>query len=641
MLKHLFSPFTLKGRTIKNRCVVPPMVSNFCNHDGTATERFIAYHEAKARGGFGMIITEDFAIDPRGKGFVDIPGLYNDDQSPGFAEFTKRIHKYDVVLIAQIYHCGRQTSSAVIDGKEVWAPSAIPCPFSPDMPHEMTIEEIKKTISQYGDTARRAEAAGFDGIEVHGAHGYLIAQFMSPYSNKRTDEYGGNLINRMRFALEVVNDIRSKVSPNFIVGYRISADEFVAGGRTIEDTKAIIPYLEKAGIDYVHATAGVYRSFEAQIPSMYGRHGWIGDLAAEIKKITTLPVISVGRHNDPHTANAVLASGKADLISMGRQSLCDPDTPNKAREGRFEDIRTCIGCHHGCVGGLLQNIPISCVLNPTLGHESEFGPVEKTDSPKNIMVVGAGPAGLQAAISAAQAGHKVSVFEKKRWVGGQFRLGAVPVAKGEIINFINWQMNELKKLGVEVKTNTEVDLNMVMEAAPDIVIAATGAEPIIPGIPGVKKPMVTTAHAVLEGSVNPTGNIVVIGGGCVGAETANHLASNLKSVTLIEMLGQLASDEVVVPRWDLLADLEKNRVNVRLNTKVKEIKDDGVIVICGDREEFIPADSVILAVGAKPNNVFAEVLTQAGYDVRTLGDAVKAGLVGDAVMQGFLLGREL
>ena len=640
MLDHLFSPFKLKGKTLKNRCVVPPMVSNFCNHDGTATERFMAYHEAKAKGGFGMIITEDFAIDPRGKGFVDIPGLYNDEQIPSFVEFTKRIHNYDVVLIAQIYHCGRQTSSSVIEGQEVWAPSAIPCPFSPDMPHEMTIEEIKKTISQYGDTARRAEAAGFDGIEVHGAHGYLIAQFMSPYSNKRTDEYGGNLINRMRFALEVIKDIRSKVSPDFIVGYRISADEFVAGGRSIEDTKSIIPYLEKAGIDYVHATAGVYRSFEAQIPSMFERHGWIGDLAAEIKKITTLPVISVGRHNDPHTANAVLASGKADLISMGRQSLCDPETPNKAREGRFEDIRTCIGCHHGCVGGLLQNVPISCVLNPTLGHEAEFPPV-KTDTPKNVMVIGAGPAGLQAAISAAQAGHHVSVFEKKRWVGGQFRLGAVPVAKGEIINFINWQMNELKKLGVEVKTCTEVTMDIVKTAAPDIIVAATGADPIVPRIPGVEKSLVTTAHAVLEGNVNPSGKIVVIGGGCVGAETANHLASNLKSVTLVEMLDQIASDEVVVPRWDLLADLEKNRVNIRVKTTVQEIKDDGIVVTFNGKEEFIPADVVVLAVGSKPNKAFAEELIKAGYDVRILGDAVKAGLVGPAIMQGFLFGREL
>lgn len=641
MLDYLFSPFILKGRTIKNRCVVPPMVSNFCNHDGTVTERFMAYHEAKARGGFGMIITEDFAVDPRGKGFVDIPGLYDDAQISGFAEFTKRIHKYNVVLIAQIYHCGRQTSSAVIDGKEVWAPSAIPCPFSPDMPHEMTIKEIKKTISQYGDTARRAEAAGFDGIEVHGAHGYLIAQFMSPYSNKRTDEYGGNLINRMRFTLEVLKDIHSKVSPGFIVGYRISADEFVAGGRTIEDTKAIIPYLEEAGIDYIHVTAGVYRSFAAQIPSMYGHHGWIGNLAAEIKKITKLPVISVGRHNDPHTANAVLASGKADLISMGRQSLCDPDTPNKAKQGHFEEIRTCIGCHHGCVGGLLQNIPISCVLNPELGHESDFQTLKKTTSPKKILVVGAGPAGLQAAISAAQAGHNVFVFEKKRWVGGQFRLGAVPVAKGEIINFINWQMNELKKLGVVVKTDTEVDLNMVKDVAPDVVIAATGADPVIPAIPGVDQAFVTTAHAVLEGNVNPSGNIVVIGGGCVGAETANHLASNLKSVTLVEMLDQIASDEVIVPRWDLLSDLEKNHVNVRLKTKVKEIKKSGVIVLCGEKEEFIPADSVILAVGSKPNKDLANLLIQAGYDVRILGDAVKAGLVGEAIKQGFLLGREL
>lgn len=381
------------------------MVMNLCNTDGTCTERFTAYHEAKAKGGFGMIITEDFAVDPLGKGFVGIPGLWNDGQVDGFKEFTKRIHKYDTVLIAQIYHCGRQTSKAVT-GAAPQAPSAIPCPFSSDMPHELTIEEIHRIVSEYGDCARRAEEAGFDGIEIHGAHGYLIAQFMSPYSNKRMDEYGGSLENRIRFALEVIRDIRSKVSKEFIVGYRISCDEFVTGGRSIEDTKTIVPYLDEAGINYVHATAGVYRSFDAVIPSMYEKHGWISDFAKEIKEVTNLPVITVGRINDPRIADSIIKSGKADLVSLGRQSLADPETPNKAKEGRFSDIRTCIGCHHGCVGNLLANVPGECILIPETGHEFELEPVH-TDSPKKVPVIGSGPAGLEA----AEKGHHVEVYE--------------------------------------------------------------------------------------------------------------------------------------------------------------------------------------------------------------------------------------
>lgn len=640
VLKHLFSPFCINGKELKNRCVVPPMVTNYCNVDGTCTETFAAYHEAKAKGGFGMIITEDFAVDPRGKGFVRLPGLWNDEQIPGFSAFTKRIHQHGTVLIAQIYHCGRQTSRAVI-GQEPWAPSAIPCPFSPDMPHEMTIEEIREVVRKYGDCARRAEAAGFDGIEIHGGHGYLIAQFMSPYSNKRTDIYGGSLQNRMRFSLEIIKDIRSKVSDSFIVGYRISADEFVAGGRTIEDTKTIVPYLEEIGINYIHVTAGVYRSFDAVIPSMHCRHGWIADFAKEVKQAVSIPVITVGRVNDPRIAESILASGKADLVSMGRQSLCDPETPNKAREGRFDDIRTCIACHHGCVGNLLANRPIRCIFNPVLGRESEFPPVKKSDVPKKVMIIGSGPAGLQAAISAAERGHNVTIFEKKRWAGGQFRLGAVPPAKGEIINFIVWQLKRANDLGVDIRYGEEATLSAVKAFTPDAIIAAPGAEPVIPRIPGSDKAHVTTAHAVLEGTANTGGRVVVIGGGCVGAETADHLASNLRSVTLVEMLEAIATDELVVPRWGLLANLKKNNVDLRTGTTVKEIRDDGVLVIKNGVEESIPADTVVLAVGARPVTALTEKLGQAGYAVTVIGDGVKAGLAGEAIMQGFLAGRNL
>lgn len=638
MLNHLFSTFTIEGKQLKNRCVVPAMVMNYCNEDGTCTERFTAYHEAKAKGGFGMIITEDFAVTPGGKGFKYLPGLWNDEQIAGFAEFTERIHKYDTVVIAQIYHAGRQTSRNVI-GQAPWAPSAIPCPFSPDMPHEMTVEEIRETVEQYGDCAYRAKKAGFDGIEIHGAHGYLLAEFMSPYSNKRTDEYGGPLQNRIRFALAIIRNIRKKCGKDFIVGYRISADECVTGGRTLEDTKTIVPYLEEAGISYVHVTAGVYRSFDAVIPSMYCAHAWIADFAKEIKEVTKLPVITVGRYNDARIAENVLACGKADLVSFGRQSLADPETPNKAKEGRFDDIRTCIGCHHGCIGNLLNNTPGQCILNPTLGLESEICQV-MAEKPKRVMVIGAGPGGLQAAISAAECGHQVKVFEKSRWAGGQFRLGSVPAGKGEITSFITWQLHELQKLKVPVLLETEVTKELVKAENPDVIIAATGAAPVIPSIPGVEKAHVVTSHDVLSGTANTGAKVVVIGGGCVGAETANHLASNLKQVTLVEMMEDIAVDEVVVPRWGLLADLEKNKVRILTETTVTEIRDNSV-VLSGRVNEEIPADTVVLSVGARPVNELAEELKAEGYDVRIIGDAAKAGLAGTAISQGFEIGRRL
>ena len=256
VLNSLFSPIALKGKTVKNRLTVPAMVTNYCTADGEATERYIAYHETKAKGGWGLIITEDYAVDPLGKGFSFVPGLWHDGQIEGHKALPERVHKHGAVIIAQIYHCGRQTSEPVIGDTPV-APTAIPCPFSPNMPRELPVSEIKEIVGKFGDCARRAKECGFDGVEIHGAHGYLVAQFMSPYSNKRVDEYGGNLTNRAKFAVEIVEDIRKKCGDDFIIGFRISGDEFVEGGRTLEDTKTIVKMLEAAGLDLIHVSAGV------------------------------------------------------------------------------------------------------------------------------------------------------------------------------------------------------------------------------------------------------------------------------------------------------------------------------------------------------------------------------------------------
>ena len=295
MLDSLFSPITINKRQLKNRCIVPAMVMNLCEEDGSCTERFAAYHEAKAKGGFAMIITEDFAItNVAGKGHQYIGGLWKDEHIPGFKEYTDRLHKWGALSIVQLHHPGRQIG--VIDKDTPWAPSAIPCPFSPDMmPHEMTVAEIKLVVKQFGQAAARAKAAGFDGCELHGAHGYLIEEFMSPYSNKRTDEYGGDLCNRMRFALEIIHEVREQTGPDFIIGYKLSSDEWVSGGLTIEDTKAYVPFLEEAGVDYFGVSVGVYRSGDQIIPSMYTDHGWIANNAKEVKSVASVPVYAIGR----------------------------------------------------------------------------------------------------------------------------------------------------------------------------------------------------------------------------------------------------------------------------------------------------------------------------------------------------------
>ena len=642
MLDSLFSPITINNRQLRNRCIVPAMVMNLCEEDGSCTERFAAYHEAKAKGGFAMIITEDFAItNVAGKGHQYIGGLWKDEHIPGFKEYTDKLHKWGALSIVQLHHPGRQIG--VIDADTPWAPSAIPCPFSPDMmPHEMTQAEIKLVVKQFGQAAARAKAAGFDGCELHGAHGYLIEEFMSPYSNKRTDEYGGDLCNRMRFALEIIHEVREQTGPDFIIGYKLSSDEWVSGGLTIEDTKAYVPFLEEAGVDYFGVSVGVYRSGDQIIPSMYTEHGWIANNAKEVKSVASVPVYAIGRINDTRVANAIIKSGKADMVAMGRQSIADPETPNKAKAGCFTDIRTCVGCLHGCDANVNLEKSGTCELNPIIGHESEAEyQTVMTESPKKVLVIGAGPAGLEAAIGAAKCGHSVTVYDKDRWAGGKYRLASVPPCKGELGAFIVWQMHELKKLNVPVILNTEVTKELVDSVKPDVVIAATGTNPVVPKmIPGYDKDIVVLGTDVLSGKANTGHNVVVIGGGHAGAETANHIASYMKNVTIVELQEDIAMDEVDTPRNALLADLKKNKVRVCASTSVQEIKDHSVVV-SGKYNEEIECDTVVISIGHKPNTVLADELKAAGYDVRVIGDAVSVGLVGPAVRAGYLEGRRI
>lgn len=639
MLEHVFSPLTMRGKTLKNRLTVPAMVMNFCTADGKATERYIAYHEAKAKGGFGMIVTEDYAVEPEGKGFTNIPGLWSDDQIPGHTELANRVHKYDTVLIAQIYHAGRQTNS-FITGHTPYAPSAIPCPVNQEMPEAMSIERVEEVIEKFGDTALRAKKCGFDGVEIHGAHGYLIAQFMSQYTNKRVDKYGGDLENRLRFPVEIIKNIRAKVGEDFIVGFKISSDEYMDGGRTLSDTLTIVPYLEEAGIDYVTVSAGVNGSATKMMPTSYTKHAWNVDAAEEVKKVCSIPVISVGRINDARIADTLIRAGKVDMVAMGRASLADPALPNKSKDGQLKDVRRCIGCLIGCVGNELKGIPCACALNPTLGREYE-GDVEKAVVPKKLAVVGAGPAGLQAAITAAEAGHSVKVYEKSAYAGGQFRLAAVPPCKGEITEFINWQTTQLDKLNVEVAYETEVTADTFDAERPDTIVFAAGATPVVPPIPGVDLPHVVTAQDFLDGKVNYGNSCVVIGGGQVGAETANHLALNWKSVNVVEMQPAVAAEEVLVVRMEMMEDLVKNHVGMHTSTIVKKITETAVVCEKDGAEFELPADMVVIAVGSRANNALADALTAKGFDVKLIGDAEGSGNVMKAVTQGYDLAKTL
>ena len=636
--QRLFEEGLIGNARIRNRFAVPAMVLNYCSEDGYPTERYIAYHEAKSKGGWGLIITQDYAIEPRGKGYTHIPGLWEDGQVEPHAELPKRVHRYGGSIFAQIYHAGRQSNDEIM-GMQPVAPSAIPCPTKKQMPHPLSIDEIDELVTKFGDCARRAKEAGFDGVEVHGAHGYLIAQFMSAYSNKRTDRYGGTVFNRARFPLEIIADIRKKAGEDFPIIFRISGDEFVAGGRGIEETKAICMLLEDAGVDAIHVSAGVYGSRHRIVPPARMPHAHIVDHAWDVKRVVSIPVITVGWINDPVVAEGIITSGKADFVAMGRASLADPDLPNKTKAGELEEIIYCIGCMQGCAEKIRKaGSAGGCMINPMTGHEFEYR-IEPTKEAKNIFVAGGGIAGAEAAMMAARRGHSVRLFEKSDRLGGEYSLAAVAPGKGEIASFLIWQERQLRNLGVEIHLDTPLTPETVEAEQPDAVIVATGSHPITPVIPGAKSERVVHAYDVLSGRASVGDAVIVIGGGMVGSETANHLAAHEKKVSIIEMLDEIATDEETNSRYLLLEDLKHYGVAIYASSRVLGI-DDGKVRIeeRGVEIEVGPADTIVLALGAEPENGLYESLKTLVEELYLVGDARGVRKALEAIEEGFLVG---
>ncbi len=632
----VFTPITVGKVEIKNRFVVAPMVTVFCDQDGMATERFIRYHEEKAKGGWGLITVEDYAVDPIGRGFWT-PGLWKDEQIASHSELVSRVHASGAKIIAQIYHAGRQTVSALV-GKQPVSASPLPCPILGEVPKELTVPEIKTIVSQFGDAALRAKKAGFDGVQIHGAHGYLIAQFMSSYSNKRCDEYGGSLLNRIRFPLEIIEDIRAKCGPDFLIDFRISGDEKVHGGRSIDETRVIAMKLEQKGIDMIHVSAGTYESTWSIIPPMNIRPGWIVDYAAAVKDVVNIPVVTVGRINDPFMAENILASGRADLVAMGRASLADPELPKKFAEGKWKDIRPCIGCQQGCLEILFKNEPIRCLVNPVLGFEYK-NEMKKTANPKKVTVVGGGPAGLEAARAAALAGHVVILYEKSGRLGGQFATAAIPPAKGDISAYISWATGQIEKLGVEIRLDSEFTESHFEQEKPDRVILASGSRPSKPPIPGIDGDNVVVAEDVLWGRASTGKNVVVAGGGMIGCETATYLATLGRHVTVVEMLPSVASDEEFTRQVLMMKMFEEMHIETVTDARITAFDEKGTTIEKDGKTSHIATDTVVLALGMKSDNALAKKL-EGRTDVKVVGDSLDPRNALEAIREGFQAGVE-
>lgn len=638
-LDHLFALGKIGTMSLANRLVVPAMVTNFCTEDGFATERYIRYHEAKAKGGWGLIITEDYPVDIHGRGYTNVAGLWKDEQVESHRQLTDRVHQYDSKIVAQVYHAGRQ-AKAVVAGAQPVAPSAIPCPWMRDLPRELTTAEIKTIISQFGDTARRVKQAGFDGIEIHGGHGYLIAEFMSPYTNKRTDAYGGCFEKRMRFVHEIIDVVRDAVGPDFPILFRFSADEVQPGGRDMAESRMVARLMEAWGVDALHVSTGVYGNYGIVSP-MVIPHAWTVDFAEEIKRLVKLPVITVNRINDPLMADTLLQMGKADFVAMGRGSLADPDLPNKARDGRRESIRYCIGCMEGCTGslrGVAGEGAICCAVNPELGREWN---VDLTPAPKRkkVLIAGGGPAGMDAARAAAQKGHVVVLYEKRSFLGGQFKSAAYPPYKGELASFTAWQIAQLEdNHNVTIHLGTALTAEIARQEKADVLIVATGATAIRPNIPGGDRPKVVMAEDVLLGNV-PTGDVCfVCGGGSVGVEVASHLSIQLKKVTIADLLPEFFPKEDPDIRSGFLNLMDQNKIQQITGAKIVEFAERGVLLEKDGSIVLHPCDTIVLAFGSRKNNALVEELQGCAAKIVTVGDAGGVALLLQATATGFEAG---
>lgn len=620
--KKLFEPIEINGCTIPNRLAVPAMVVSLCTEEGYATERYVKYHEEKAKGGYGLIITEDYAVNRHAGGYKYVAGLYRDDQIEGHKKMTDAVHAHGSKVFCQIYHAGRQSSSDVNGGVQPMAPSPMPSPWNREMPRALTVDEIHQIVADFGSTAARAKKAGFDGIEIHGGNGYLIAGFMSFYENKRTDEYGGCFTNRMRFVHEVYDSVRAAVGPDFPVTIRFSAIEETVSGRAIAESRMIAKLFEEWGFDAINCSNGVYSSHIAgQVSTSFSPNAWTINNAVELKKVVSIPVLGVNRINDPMMADQLIDMGYCDLVGMARGSLADPHLPNKAREGRLDEINYCIGCMQGCTPATTQQIPVRCLVNPSVGREYELT-YEQVENPKRVLVIGGGVAGMQAAIAAAKRGHDVTLWEKSQELGGQFVSAAYPPAKGNYITYVCYLRGEVERNGVKVEFGKAADADAVRAFGADKVILATGGRPKVPALPGVDCGNVLYPEQILLGEANPEGRIYILGGGSNGVETAAHLADLERGDITVVARRYTVADHEGARQIPLRHFCEDHWVHFLLGHQFIEITDEGVVLEHDGERKLHPCDWVVIAMGYESCNELADELSDLGDALVVVGDAL-------------------
>ncbi|MBM9603498.1 oxidoreductase [Desulfopila inferna] len=665
MIDPLFQPITIGSLLVKNRIFMPAMHMNMC-HNSMVTEQLLEFYRKRAEGGAGLISVGYATVD-RLSGNRGNIGAHDDSFLPGLQELAAVIHSGGAAAAVQLNHAGRYNHSFFLGGQKPVAPSAIASRLTRETPREMEAEDIAAVQQSFADAAQRVVNAGFDMVEILAGTGYLISEFLSPLTNKRHDQYGGSLENRLRFGLEIIRSVRSQIG-DFPLLVRINGNDFMEGGSSRDELQYFGVKLAEAGVDALCINVGWH---EAQIPQIVTKvpRGVFAYMAREMKKQVAVPVIASHRINDPQTGRRLIAEGYCDLVAMGRALIADAELPNKARKGEERKILHCVACGQGCFDNLIKMKAVECLCNPLAGHEQDLN-FTTTALPRKVMVVGGGPGGINAALAAAAKGHEVTLYEKDMQLGGQLRLAGASPGRREFLVLADDLTAKLADSTVRVILNTEVDGALLLEEKPHTVIVASGGTPIFPVIEGADMDHVVQAWDVLKKKWVPGENIVIIGGGAVGVETALMVAEQgtlsgeelkfllvngaeslnammelalqgSKKVTLIELQDKLGNNFGRSTRWSMLQDVQRFGVNTRVESRVIRIEKDGVLIEKGGKEEMIPADTVILAVGTLPDNSLQKAAKELNIFCTVIGDASKPATVLEATHHGFRAGLEI
>ena len=641
---HLFSPIKVGETVVKNRVFMPPISTNLADK-GYVTDALVAHYAARAKGGVGLIVTEVTTVEPT---YIYLPGdmsIHDDSFIPGWKKLTEAVHQYDCKILPQLFHPAYM-AFPIPGTPRLIAPSNVGPYYAKEAPRSVTKEELKVIIKQFGEAALRVKTAGADGVEIHAAHAHgLLGGFLSPLYNKRTDEYGGDISGRLRLTLEVIEEVRKMCGKDFIIDVRISGDEYTDGGLNINDMIYVSKTLEKAGVDMLHVSGGTTIARGSSIPAPGTKMGSHALLSEEIKKHVSIPVATVGRITEPWIADEFIANDKADICMIGRANLCDAEFVNKAMSGHVEDIRPCIGCLR-CLTGIMFGKRVSCTINPSLEIENE-DTIKEAEEKKNILVIGSGPAGMEAAFVAHKRGHHVVLCEKDDKLGGEMNLAAVPIAKQDLTLVIKYMAHKLE--GVDVRLNTEVTLEMLKNEFKDYeVIAGTGASPIVIN-PFTQFKSWMTADDVLAGRAFPGRKIVIIGGGSVGCETADYLAPLIndlfprnRDVTILEMADGVMMNESGPGRSLLVRRMMEKGVKIITSAKVDSVTETEINYTQDDVTHTIKdADTLIFAAGYKKNQAVEEMLEESGLNYHMIGDAHEIGNIKTAITEAYNLTKDL